>query len=152
MKTPATVTVASTRKGKVLRAFGDEMTVHLGGADTEGRLTVFTAVTPPGSGPPPHRHEREDEWFFPLEGRVEFFLDGQWQEVPVGGVVFAGRGSVHTFRNVGTTPLKMLIHTSPAGFETYFERCAEEFAKDGPPDMERIVQISLEHGLQFVDG
>ncbi len=138
--------------GKVLRAFGDETTVHLGGADTGGAVTAFTVVTPPGGGPPPHYHDREDEWFFPREGRVEFFLEGAWQEVPVGGAVFAPRGAVHTFRNIGETPLTMLIHTAPSGFEVFFERCAEEFSKPEGPDMDRIIEIGKEHGIHFVDG
>lgn len=133
-----------------LKAFGDEIFVHLGGADTGGKYAVCTNVTPPGSGPPPHYHNNEDEWFFPLEGRVEFFLNGSWQEVPPHSVVFVPRGTVHTFRNCGDTPLKMLIHTAPSGFEIFFERCAAEFAKPGPPDMERIMEISAEHGIHFV--
>lgn len=133
-----------------LQAFGDEIFVQLGGAETGGKYTVFIGVTPPGAGPPPHYHKNEDEWFFPLEGRVEFFLNGSWQEVPVGSVIFLPRGTVHTFRNCGETPLKMLTHTAPAGFEIFFERCAAEFAKPGPPDMERIIEISAEHGIHFV--
>ena len=127
------------------------MRIHLGGAQTGGKLTVFTALTPPGGGPPPHYHANEDEWFFPLEGRVEFYLDGSWKEVPMGTTLFIPRGTVHTFRNIGDTPLKVLTHTSPAGFEKFFERCANEFAKGGPPDMARIIEISAEHGIHFVE-
>ena len=43
----------------------------------------------------------------------------------------------------------MLIHTAPSGFETFFARCAEEFAKPNPPDMSRIVEISAEHGIHY---
>ena len=92
----------------------------------------------------------EDEWFYVLEGEVEFLIDGTWQAVAVGSAVFAPRGTVHTFRNSGDKPLTMLTQTSPAGFETFFERCAEEFARPGPPDMERIVTISAEHGIHYV--
>lgn len=137
-------------EGKVLLAFGEEVTVYLGGAETGGKFTSFVEVTPPGGGPPPHYHEGEDEWFFPLEGRAEFFLDGTWKEVPMGTIVFVPRGTMHTFRNPGEAPLKMLIHTTPSGFEQFFERCANEFAKPGPPDMDRIVEISAEHGIHFV--
>lgn len=137
--------------GKVMRAFGDEITVHLSGAQTGGRFTMFTDVTAPGGGPPVHYHLNEDEWFFPQEGRVEFFKDNTWTEVPMGTVVFMPRGVVHTFRNPGTAPLKQLVHTSPAGFEIFFERCAAECAKPGGPDMARVVEISAEHGIHFVN-
>ncbi len=111
---------------------------------------MFTSVTPPGGGPPPHRHENEDEWFLVLEGRAEFFHDGKWTEVSVGGSVFMQRGTVHTFRNAGDAPLKLLIQTAPSGFETFFTRCAAEFHQPGGPDMAKIMEISAEHGISYV--
>lgn len=44
----------------------------------------------------------------------------------------------------------MLIHTSPSGFENFFEEAAKEFAKSGGPDMNRAVSIAGEHGIHFV--
>jgi mannose-6-phosphate isomerase-like protein (cupin superfamily) len=147
--TPSTVIVPPLG-GRVLKAFGDEITVHLGGAETGGKYTVFTDVTPPGGGPPPHYHLNEDEWFLVLEGRGEFFKENAWSEVPAGTVVFTPKGVVHTFRNCGETPLRMLVQAAPSGFEVFFARCAEEFSKPGPPDMPRIMAIAAEHGIHFV--
>ena len=113
-------------------------------------MSLWTNITPPGGGPPPHYHVNEDEWFVVQEGRMSFFADGQWQEVRAGGVVFAPRGSVHTFKNVGDQPSRMIVSTSPAGFETFFSRCAEEFANPEGPNMERIIEISAEHGIHYV--
>ena len=137
--------------GKVMRAFGDEITVYLGAAETGGKYTMFSAVTPPGGGPPPHYHANEDEWFFVQEGRAEFFKDNAWAEAPIGTVVFTPRGVVHTFRNPGDKPLRMMVHTAPSGFEVFFARCAEEFAKPGPPNMPRLVEIAAEHGIHFAN-
>jgi hypothetical protein len=58
---------------------------------------------------------------------------------------------VHAFKNVGDKPSRMLVSTSPGGFETFFSRCAEEFASPDGPDMERIVEISAEHGIHYVE-
>ena len=66
---------------------------------------------------------------------------GRWQEAEVGSVVYMPRTSVHTFRNVGDGPLRMLIQLTPSGFELFFEACAVEFAKPGGPSMERIEAI-----------
>ena len=132
-----------------LVVFGDEVTFHLTGEQTGGRFTMFTLVTPPGNGPPIHYHENEDEWFYPLDGRVEFYQDGRWAEVPIGSAVFMPRRVVHAFRNAGDTPLRMLIHTAPAGFERFFARCAEVFAGLGELDMQRIIDISAEHGIHY---
>ena len=124
--------------------------MHLEGEDTGDVLSLWTSITPPGGGPPPHDHLNEDEWFVVQEGRLSFFADGQWREVGPGGVVFAPRGSVHTFKNVGDRPSRMTVGTSPAGFEIFFSRCAEEFVKAEGPNMERIVEISAEHGIHYV--
>ena len=136
---------------RIIRAFGDEITLHLGGKETDGKFAIWTNVTPPGGGPPPHYHITEDEWFLVIEGRASFLKDGVWTEVPAGSAVFMPKGSIHTFKNVGQTPLKQVITTTPAGFETFFSRCAEEFAKPGGLDMKRIVAISAEHDIHYVD-
>jgi mannose-6-phosphate isomerase-like protein (cupin superfamily) len=139
-------------QGRVLRAFGDEVITHLEAKDTGGAFSLWTNITPPDGGPPPHYHLKEDECFVVQAGRISFLAEGKWQEVPVGGVVYAPRKSVHTFKNIGDHPSRLLISTSPGGFEIFFSRCADEFAKGGTPDMKRIVEISAEHGIHFVQG
>ncbi|HWI58423.1 MAG TPA: cupin domain-containing protein [Bacillota bacterium] len=145
---PPTIAVAG--QGPVLRAFGEEIIIHLDGKRTGGALSLWTEITPPGGGPPPHYHLKEDECFVVQEGRLQFLVEGQWRAVAAGGIVFAPRGSVHAFKNIGNQPSRILISTSPAGFEIFFSRCAEEFAKPSGPDMERILAISAEHGIHFV--
>src|SRR6266545_2973693 len=147
--TPSTCVVPPSG-GKFIRAFGDEITVHLGATETDGKYTMFTVITPPGGGPPPHYHLNEDEWFFVLEGRIAFLLDGKWHEVGPGGAAFMPRGVIHTFKNVGDRPSRMLLTTTPSGFEKFFARCAAEFAKPSGPDMSRIIEIGAEHGIHFL--
>ena len=43
------------------------------------------------------------------------------------------------------------VLANPSGLEKFFDRCAEEFAKPGGPDMNRIAEISREHGVEFVE-
>lgn len=143
------VVVVPPSEATVVEAFGDRVTFHLTGRETGGRVTQFLVETAPGGGPPPHWHENEDEWFLVLEGQAEFFKDGVWTPVAAGSAVFAPRGSVHAFRNAGQTPLKQLLSTSPSGFETFFTRIAEEFRREGGPDMARVVEISAEHGIHY---
>jgi quercetin dioxygenase-like cupin family protein len=137
-------------QGRVIRAFGDEVTVLMGGRESGGAYASMLCATPPSGGPPPHRHAREDEWFHVLEGSVSFFVEGRWHDVQPGGFVFAPRGAVHTFKNNTSETTRMLIHTAPAGFEDFFAEAAEEFARPGGPDMERAVAIAGRHGIEFV--
>ncbi|MDI1315514.1 cupin domain-containing protein [Prosthecobacter sp.] len=137
-------------QGRIVRAFGEEVEFVLTGEQTGERFTQWIETTPPGVGPPPHYHTLEDENFYVMEGSPEFFHDGRWTAVTAGSVVFMPKGEVHAFRNAGTTTLKMLITTVPSGFETFFTRCAEEFAKEGGPDMAQITDIAAKHGIHFV--
>jgi hypothetical protein len=148
-KTPS-ISVVVPSQTPVLRAFGDEVYVHLGTEQTGGKFTYVTSITPPGGGPPPHYHEVEDETFHVLEGRAEFFYDGKWTEVPVGTTVHIPKGLVHTFRNAGDQPLKQLITVSPSGFEVFFAKSQAEFSKPGGPDMERVMAICAEHKIYMV--
>ena len=139
-----------TGTGETLRAFGDEVTVKLGAAHTGGAFALCEVVTLPGGGPPPHFHLHEDEMFIVQEGVVEFWLDERWQRLEAGGIAYAPRGKVHTFRNAGDRPCRLWVLATPAGFETFFARCAAEFLKPDGPDMKRIVEISAEHGIHYV--
>ena len=152
MKHPATApapAIVPPAGARVFHAFGDTASFQLTGEETGGAYTMFVNVTAPGGGPPPHWHDNEDEWFYVVEGRAEFFQDGVWTEVPAGTAVFMPRGTVHAFRNAGDTPLKQIIHTAPSGFERFFERIAEEFNREGGPEMERVVGISGEFGIYY---
>lgn len=151
MNTPVLLPPVVTLPGDapVYDAFGDCVAFLLTGAQTGGQCAFFSVVTQPGGGPPPHWHENEEEIFHVLEGEAEFFKDGEWVAVPTGTTVYLPRGSVHTYRNAGKTPLKQLVQAIPAGFDTFFARCTEEFHRDGGPDMDRIVQISSEHGIYY---
>ena len=103
-------------------------------------------------GRPPHYHSTEDETFYVLNGRAAFLVNDEWHELGPGGSAFMPHGSIHTFKNVGDQPLRMLIMTVPSGFEKFFCRCHDEFAKPGGPDMSRVDQISKEHGIHFLQG
>ena len=69
---------------------------------------------------PLHRHAREDEYSYVLEGRVGALLA---DEVLIGGpgdMIFKPRNQWHTFWNAGDEPARILEIISPAGFEGFF--------------------------------
>jgi uncharacterized protein (TIGR02246 family) len=137
--------------GTVLQAFGDQFTVKLATKQTAGALILAMDVVPPGGGPPLHYHLHEDELFILQEGRISYYVQDRWTELGPGGVVFAPRGSLHMFRNTGQTPARHYVLMTPSGFENFFSRCADEFAKPGGPDRQRLLDIGAEHGIHFVD-
>jgi mannose-6-phosphate isomerase-like protein (cupin superfamily) len=144
-------TIVGPAESRVIHAFGAEMTFHLSGDQTEGGFLAATIVAPSGHGPPPHYHLNEDECFFVLEGRVSFLSGSEWHEVAPGAVVFTPKRTVHTYKNVGTTHARMFFTALPSGFDVFFAKCEKEFQKPGGPDKARIVEISAEHGIYYVD-
>jgi quercetin dioxygenase-like cupin family protein len=142
-------TIRHAGEGRSVHAFGAEALFMLTADDTDGKLTLGFSSVPPGDGPPPHTHFAEDELFIVIEGRYNFLTTDRWTEVGPGAVVYLPRGILHTFRNVGDTPSRHWVLTTPSGFETFYARCGEVFAAPGPPDFKRITEIGREHGIEF---
>lgn len=97
--------------------------------------SLFENATQPGyAGPPPHRHLTQDESWYILEGNFVFHVDGQDIETDPGAFVHAPRGSLHTFRNTGTTIGRLLVAVGPAGdFEAFVEEVGEPTTASVPP-------------------
>ncbi|HEY9076289.1 MAG TPA: cupin domain-containing protein [Anaerolineaceae bacterium] len=137
--------------GKDLHAFGNVLSVLIGGEQTGGSLAVMSEATPPGGGPPLHVHSAEDELFLVAEGQISYFVNGQWIEVGVGGAVYLPRGAAHCYRNIGAMTSRHWIITLPAGFEDFFADSAVEFAKSSAPEPQRIVDIHHRHGIELLE-
>lgn len=69
---------------------------------------------------PLHRHNREDEYSYVIEGRMGALLGDEVLEAGPGDLVFKPRGEWHTFWNAGEEPCRILEIISPAGFERFF--------------------------------
>jgi mannose-6-phosphate isomerase-like protein (cupin superfamily) len=74
---------------------------------------------------PLHRHTREDEYSFVLEGRMGTLLGDEVVEAGPGDLVFKPRNQWHTFWNAGDEPCRILEIISPAGFERFFRELVE---------------------------
>jgi quercetin dioxygenase-like cupin family protein len=103
---------------------GGPLTFKLRGAQSNGTLTVFENVIPPGEGPPLHTHANEDEAFYVLEGGFRYRLGEDVYQAPAGSFVFVPRGTPHCFQNVGDHPARLLVIFTPTGMEQFFEQFA----------------------------
>jgi mannose-6-phosphate isomerase-like protein (cupin superfamily) len=69
---------------------------------------------------PLHRHLREDEYSYVVEGRMGALLGDEVLEASAGDLVYKPRGEWHTFWNAGEEPCRILEIIAPAGFEQFF--------------------------------
>ena len=69
---------------------------------------------------PLHRHHREDEYSYVIEGRMGALLGEEVLEAGPGDLVFKPREQWHTFWNAGDDPCRILEIIAPAGFEQFF--------------------------------
>ena len=74
---------------------------------------------------PLHRHTREDEYSYVLEGRVGAMLGDEVLFGDPGDLIFKPRNQWHTFWNAGEEPARILEIISPAGFERFFAELVE---------------------------
>jgi quercetin dioxygenase-like cupin family protein len=134
---------------------GDLYTILASGEDTGGAFALIHATVPPGSGPPPHVHRREDEAFYVLEGEVSFQADGRDIAATAGAWITLPKGSRHTFRNSGRATAKMLIVVTPSGLERFFAEVGQKAAdRSSPPpvtpaDIERLLAVAPRYGLEI---
>ncbi len=112
-----------------------------------GFALVEHPMAPRALAAPLHRHSREDEYSYVLEGRVGALLGDEVVYGEPGDLIFKPRGQWHTFWNAGDEPARLLEFVSPGGFEGYFQELAGLPA--GPPDLERIAEIAGRYGLEL---
>lgn len=74
---------------------------------------------------PLHRHTREDEYSYVLEGLVGALLGDDVLTGGPGDLIFKPRNQWHTFWNAGDEPARILEIISPAGFERFFAELVE---------------------------
>ena len=119
------------------------------GSDSGGGFSLVEHPIPPRAlGAPLHRHSREDEYSYVLEGRVGALLGDEVVIGEVGDLIFKPRDQWHSFWNAGDEPARILEIISPAGFERYFEELVD---MGGPAgfDAEALVSLREKYGLEM---
>lgn len=98
---------------------GNIYTVLVSGAQTAGRYCLIDMLVPDGGGPPPHRHDFEEN-FTLLDGELEFTFRGNKSTIRAGSTVNVPANAPHAFRNVSGRTAHMLCMCAPAGQEEFF--------------------------------
>jgi mannose-6-phosphate isomerase-like protein (cupin superfamily) len=122
--TTATVLGPTDGKAGFLGSIG--VRFMLDGARSGGGVALVEhPMSPWALAAPLHRHNREDEYSYVVEGRVGALLGDDVVVAGPGDLIFKPRGQWHTFWNAGDEPARILEVISPAGFERFFEELVD---------------------------
>ena len=119
------------------------------GGDAGQRFSLVEHPLPPRAlAAPLHRHSREDEYSFVLEGTLGALLGEEVIIGKPGDLVFKPRHQWHTFWNAGETPARILEIISPAGFENFFRDIGKFKGVQVVPE-ESLRELSRKYGIEF---
>jgi quercetin dioxygenase-like cupin family protein len=142
-------------EGDSVWSIGGRFTRKVGGSDSAGRLSILEAVVTRTAEPRRHIHHREDEAFYILEGQLSLHVGETVLTAAAGALAFAPMGIPHTF-TVDVEPSRILVITSPSGFEGFIFDLGEPATGDdppaglSPPPREVILPIAQRYGIEIV--
>lgn len=95
--------VLAPGEGRTFHIGLDPVTVKFDGSATGAAIALIESVVSPGvPGPPPHIHrDGLAEFWFVLEGELEFLVGNSTNRAPTGSFAYVPPGVVHTFFNPG---------------------------------------------------
>jgi mannose-6-phosphate isomerase-like protein (cupin superfamily) len=119
----------------------------LDGGPSDGRFSLVEhPIIAHGMAAPLHRHSREDEYSYVLEGRWGFWQGGNVAFAGPGDLVYKPRDVWHTFWNATHEPARLLEVISPAGFDQFFLELAA-LVSAGPLNTQAVAAINDAYGL-----
>ncbi|MBA4031310.1 MAG: cupin domain-containing protein [Planctomyces sp.] len=144
-------------EGRTISVVGDVYRFLATGQETGGAYTQWEATIPPGGGPPPHIHTREEEGFFIIEGEITLRIGDE--TVVAGPGMFANipRGVAHSFSNESEEPARMLITVAPSGLEEMFYEVGHTLEEGSTipipatmADIEKLIAIAPQYGIEIL--
>ncbi len=93
----------------------EKIEVVVGGANSEGRLSLVESIWTPKFSVPSHYHTMHGETFYIISGKVEWTIGGQTRVVGPGDAVHIPSNTVHSVRVLET--MHSLMFYQPGGYE-----------------------------------
>src|SRR5215203_4228744 len=108
-------------------------------------------MSPKALAAPLHKHTREDEYSFVLEGQVGALLGDEVVVGKPGDLIFKPRTQWHTFWNAGDQPARILEIISPAGFENFFRELVD-LGGVAQADPQFLTDLCARYGFEMDPG
>ena len=147
--TAETVKVVGPNDGKEGSLGSIGVRFMIDGSEADERFSLVEhPISPRALAAPVHRHTREDEYSFVLEGRMGALLGDDVVEAGLGDLVHKPRDQWHTFWNAADEPCRILEIIAPAGFEDFF-RELDGLGGAIVADPEELARLNARYGLEM---
>ena len=155
----ATAVYRPAGTGSATWAMGSLFEHLLSGEESGGRMGVAVVTQPPGVATPLHRHTREAEAFFLLDGSLIYRAGEETFHLGTGDFIWLPQGLPHAFRITGERPARILALTDPGGLLHLYDEVGIPATQrrlpgaDGRPMPEEIArwnEVGPRYGLQVV--
>ena len=100
-------------EGDAVWAMGSLFEMKLRAAESGGELSIMLVTQPPGIATPLHRHHREAEAFFLLEGTMTYRAGDEIFHLAEGDFIWLPPMLPHAFRITGDRPVRFLGLADP---------------------------------------
>ncbi len=137
------IKILDESQGEFVGVAGDNYRVIVGADATENAFSVIDMTIPPGGGPVPHAHPDIQEFFYVLEGELEYKTETGPTIVAKNGLVYIPRGgAIHSFKNVTQVMARVLCVVMPGGLERFFAEFGVPVARgEFPPPLAMTPEI-----------
>lgn len=140
-------------------AMGSLFEQVLSGEQSGGPLGVALVTQPPGVATPLHRHTKESEAFYVIDGAMTYRAGDETFTLGPGDFIWLPLGVPHAFRITGDVPARALALTTPGGLLGLYDEVGIAASErrlpngDGRPLPEEIArwgEIGPRYGLEVV--
>ena len=149
--------IRRANEGRAVLLAGDINRFVATGEDTNGAYAQWEVLVPPGGGPPPHVHSREEECIYVLDGEVTLRIGDSRTVAQAGTFVGLPVNVPHGFKNESDHPARLLFTVAPAGLEGFFFEAGIEVApehdKTASPIVnhaDRLHAAAIKYGITFL--
>lgn len=133
-----------------IQVLSDQLRLLLRSADSPSQMSAMVVEVPPGGFVPPHRHAREEEGYFVLDGELTLTIDEQRHTLAAGDFGHVLPRTVHAYANAGDRPVRFLAWTVGGPVDQFFEAMSQR-VKHMPQDAAAMAEITARFGVQMVD-
>jgi quercetin dioxygenase-like cupin family protein len=132
-----------------IQVLSDQLRLLLRSADSPFQMSAMVVMGPPGGFVPSHRHAREEEGYFILEGELALTIGDETRTLAAGDFGHAPPQTVHGYANPGQAPVRFLAWTVGGPIDRFFEAMSERVTQM-PRDAEAMAEITAHFGVEMV--